>query len=111
MAITFADEATDRCSPPLGDWIQGMWAWLVRHSRREPRSLRLCESLPLGDRRFVAVVEYQQTRFLLGGTSNSLVMLARLECGLDSGPRPDTLGAAKASAATGSTEEAKEQRG
>jgi hypothetical protein len=48
-------------------------------SRRSPRRLRLCESLPLGERRFVAVVEFEQSRFLVGGTSASLVLLARLE--------------------------------
>lgn len=47
--------------------------------RRRPRSLRLCESLSLGERRFVAVVAYEKSRFLLGGTSRSVVLLARLE--------------------------------
>jgi flagellar biogenesis protein FliO len=46
---------------------------------RQPRRLRLCESLPLGDRRFVAVVEFEQSRFLVGGTAGSLVLLAKLE--------------------------------
>jgi len=50
-------------------------------SRRKPRRLRLCESLPLGERRFVAVVEFERSRFLLGGTSASLVLLARLGSG------------------------------
>jgi len=39
----------------------------------------LCESVPFGERRFVAVVEFEQSRFLIGGTSASLVLLARLE--------------------------------
>jgi flagellar biogenesis protein FliO len=52
---------------------------ILRLSRRAPRRLRLCESLTLGDRRFVAVVEFEQSRFLLGGTAGSLVLLARLE--------------------------------
>jgi flagellar biogenesis protein FliO len=43
-----------------------------------PRRLRLCESLPLGERRFVAVVEFDDERFLVGGTSSSLVLLSRL---------------------------------
>jgi flagellar biogenesis protein FliO len=46
---------------------------------RPARRLRLCESLGLGDRRFVAVVEFDQARFLVGGTSSSLVLLAKLE--------------------------------
>jgi hypothetical protein len=52
---------------------------ILRLGRRAPRRLRLCESLPLGERRFVAVVEFEHSRFLLGGTAASLVLLARLE--------------------------------
>jgi flagellar biogenesis protein FliO len=55
------------------------WRRLVRLGRHAPRRLSLCESLPLGERRFVAVVEFEQARFLVGGTSTSLVLLARLE--------------------------------
>jgi len=33
----------------------------------------------MGDRRFVAVVEYDEARFLVGGTSASLVLLTRLD--------------------------------
>lgn len=62
-------------------WIQAFWRRAVQLSRRQPRRLRLCDSLPLGDRRFVAVVEFENARFLLGGTSGSLVLLARLKDG------------------------------
>jgi hypothetical protein len=63
------------------EWREGIRAWWQRIrqlSRRTPRQLRLCESLPLGERRFVAVVQFEQSRFLLGGTSASLVLLAQL---------------------------------
>lgn len=50
----------------------------ARIARRAPRRLHLCENLPLGERRFVAVVEFEQQRFLVGGTPSSLVLLARL---------------------------------
>jgi len=58
--------------------VRGLWQNLLRAGRRAPRRLRLCESLALGERRFVAVIEYGQTRFLLGGTGSSLTVLARL---------------------------------
>lgn len=64
------------------DWFErarALWRRVLQLSRRAPQRLRLCESLPLGDRRFVAVVEFENCRFLLGGTSASLVLLARLE--------------------------------
>jgi flagellar biogenesis protein FliO len=56
-----------------------LWERVLRLSRRTPKSLRLCESLPLGERRFVAVVEFERARFLVGGTPSSVVLLSRLE--------------------------------
>jgi flagellar biogenesis protein FliO len=55
-----------------------LWRGALRFGRRRPKRLRLCESLPLGDRRFVAVVEFDAARFLVGGTPSSLVLLSRL---------------------------------
>jgi len=67
-----------------GPWRGRLAFWyerLLRLGRRSPRRLRLCETLPLGDRRFVAVVEFEGARFLLGGTATTLVLLSRLEHG------------------------------
>ncbi len=66
------------------EWFMAWWERVVRLSRRTPKELRLCASLPLGERRFVAVVEFERARFLLGGTPSSLVLLSRLE---DAGER------------------------
>ena len=62
----------------LPGWLRALWERILRVSRGAPKRLRLCESLPLGERRFVAVVEFDQARFLVGGTPSSLVLLARL---------------------------------
>jgi len=45
---------------------------------RPRRQLRLCESLALGERRFLSVVEFGEQRFLVGGTGTSLALLAVL---------------------------------
>lgn len=58
--------------------VLGFWERVLRLGRRAPRRLRLCESLPLGERRFVAVVEFEAERFLVGGTPSSMVLLSRL---------------------------------
>lgn len=58
-------------------WI-ALWKRVLRISRRPQKRLRLCETLPLGERRFVAVVEFEKARFLVGGTATSLVLLSRL---------------------------------
>jgi hypothetical protein len=60
-------------------WVAGLWERVLLLSRRAPKRLRLCESLALGERRFVAVVEFDAARFLVGGTASSLVLLSRLE--------------------------------
>ena len=46
--------------------------------RKHSRRLRLCETVSLGNRGFVAVIGYQEQRFLVGGTSTSIVLLAQL---------------------------------
>jgi flagellar biogenesis protein FliO len=64
-----------------GGWARAakQLAALVRRLRRPRlRQLRLRESLALGERRFVAVVEFEQQRFLIGGTSSSVALLSQL---------------------------------
>ncbi len=66
---------------PMANWwrrLRAGWERIALMGRVAPRRLRLCESLPLGERRFVAVVEFESSRFLLGGTSTSLVLLAQI---------------------------------
>jgi flagellar biogenesis protein FliO len=45
----------------------------------KPKSLRLCETLPLGDRRALMIVQIERRRFLLAATSQSITLLQRLE--------------------------------
>jgi flagellar biogenesis protein FliO len=59
-------------------FLRGFCSKILARSRRTPRRLRLAETISLGEHRFVAVVAFEGSRFLLGGTSNSLVLLARL---------------------------------
>jgi flagellar biogenesis protein FliO len=53
-------------------------AFLQMSVRRTCKNLRVCETVPLGEKRFVAIVEAVGERFLIGGTANSLAVLARL---------------------------------
>lgn len=55
-----------------------LWRRIFSRVRGAPKQLHLRESLSLGDRRFVAVIEFEGKRFLVGGTSASLSLLARL---------------------------------
>jgi flagellar biogenesis protein FliO len=49
---------------------------------RKARRLRVCETLSLGERRFLAVIEFDHQEFLVGGSGNSLELLARLHEGM-----------------------------
>lgn len=66
--------------------VGGILLWLRRGVRMigrwwatpKLRELRLCETLALGDHRFVALVRCGRQRFLIGGAGNSLALLAEL---------------------------------
>jgi len=49
----------------------------IWHRRR--KRLRLCETLSLGNRGYLAVVRYQEQQFLVGGTNSSISLIAQLE--------------------------------
>jgi hypothetical protein len=49
------------------------------HLRRKLQKLRVCDVASLGDKRFVAVVEYGSRRFLVGGGAGSVSLLSRLD--------------------------------
>lgn len=45
---------------------------------RKGRTLRVRETLSLGNRGYLAVVSYRRQEFLVGGTANSIALLAQL---------------------------------
>src|ERR1700753_4442169 len=55
----------------------------------KPKLLRLCETLPLGDRRALMIVQIERRRFLLAATSQSITLLQRLD-DLGGTPVPST---------------------
>ena len=75
---------------PEGATLLATWGLQVRHfgqwaqralRSRHPRRLRVRETLSLGEKRFVAVIEYEGQELLVGGSGNSFALLARLETG------------------------------
>ena len=56
----------------------GLRRWRAWLHQRSPRKLRLCETLALGEKRFVSVVQFENTRYLLGGTGASITLLSQL---------------------------------
>lgn len=74
------------------------WAALFSHIRalaagNRERRLRLCETLSLGEKRFIAVVEYGRQKFLLAGTQQNISLLQRLDensAATDEPPLPES---------------------
>jgi len=46
--------------------------------KRKRSALKLCESLSLGERRFLAIVQCEEHRFLVGVTNQSITLLQQL---------------------------------
>ena len=63
-------------------WRAGFWSWRsffrLGPWNRPARKLRLRETVSLGNRGLLAVVQYQDQQFLLGCTNTSIAMLAQL---------------------------------
>ena len=68
---------------PITDLVAGvtrLWDWLQskRQSQLSAKRLRVRETVSLGDKRFVALIEADGRHFLIGGASNQVSMLANL---------------------------------
>ena len=55
--------------------------WVLKRIKVQPahKTLRLCENLSLGEKRFVAVIQVESERFLIGGAAGSVSLLTRLQ--------------------------------
>jgi flagellar biogenesis protein FliO len=69
---------TVRASIPAGDRFLDTLRRYITQLRRPDRQLRLCESLSLGDKRIVAIVQFGRQRYLVGATSASISLLSQL---------------------------------
>lgn len=54
------------------------WRFWQKATRRRQKRLRLVESLPLGERRFVAVINVDGRDFLVGAAPQSVALLTEL---------------------------------
>jgi hypothetical protein len=62
------------------------WSWVhSKYALTATRRMRVVETLPLGEKRFVAVVRVEQREFLVGGGSSGVSLLAQLD------PVPDPI--------------------
>jgi flagellar biogenesis protein FliO len=72
-----AGQHTKTASARLAAILSRIFAMATGH--RPERRLRLCETLSLGEKRFIAVVEYGKQKFLLAGTPQNISLLQSLD--------------------------------
>jgi hypothetical protein len=68
-------------SPKIGNWLGSLFSGKLRLVPE--RKLRVVERLSLGERKFVAILQVEGRKFLIGGSSSSLSMLAALDGAAD----------------------------
>jgi flagellar biogenesis protein FliO len=82
MISNSVQESSSSVASMTGSVVASLWARItasfskIRVSRR--RALRLCETLSLGEKRLVAVVEFDNQRFLLAATQQNITLLQSL---------------------------------
>jgi flagellar biogenesis protein FliO len=54
--------------------------WMLQRVtvKQARKNLKVCENVSLGEKRFVAVIQVDEERFLIGGSSSSVSLLTRL---------------------------------
>ncbi len=88
-----ATQETSRSPLRVGNWNQTLlgrtWRvktwnalkWILQRAKAQQarKNLRVCETVSLGEKRFVAVVQVDEERFLIGGSSSAVSLLTRLQ--------------------------------
>lgn len=60
-------------------WSALKWIGQRAQAQQARKNLRVCENVSLGEKRFVAIVQVDDERFLIGGSSGSVSLLTRLQ--------------------------------
>lgn len=70
-----------RSSMQVGGMLSRSWAWLIeRHAKCASKRMRLEETVSLGEKRIVALIQVDGQRFLIGGGSSGVSLLTALDC-------------------------------
>ncbi len=65
----------------LGRHVRFAWKWLEqrRSAHFAAKRLHVTETLSLGEKRFVSIIEVDGTQYLIGGSAENVQLLTRLE--------------------------------
>jgi hypothetical protein len=75
-------EAEPKSAPPqplANGLLTRGWAWLKKNNKfAVTKQLRVAETVSLGDKRFVSVIQVDGQKFLIGGGSSGITLLTQL---------------------------------
>jgi hypothetical protein len=87
MPVPALHEHREEAGDAPGPLLARVFRWVVvsfRHvagtlrTQRNAKAMRLCETISLGDKRFLAIVQVDEERILIGGSSSTVALLTRL---------------------------------
>jgi flagellar biogenesis protein FliO len=79
MRTQVAGQAQCSCiSAFVAGRLKLIWRSLAVGARSKRKTLSVCASVALGDRRFASVVQFERQRFLIGSSPSSVALLAHL---------------------------------
>ena len=78
LARTFTRTSALAAARLKAFWRSLIWTSLVRRAGRKRKTLSVCETAALGDRRFISVIQFERQRFLIGSSPSSITLLSKL---------------------------------
>lgn len=78
-SVPTAASAEPKQGPELRTGLLSRLFSILRGHGSTPRQLRLLETVPLGEKRFVALVSAEGHKFLIGGGSSGVSLLTRID--------------------------------
>ncbi|MGA7243247.1 MAG: flagellar biosynthetic protein FliO [Terracidiphilus sp.] len=70
---------------PRPGLLKRTYAWIQeRYTLRTTRQLRVSETVSLGEKRFVAILQIEDRKFLIGGSASNVTLLTQLDAAKES---------------------------
>lgn len=78
--VSFGDKPAKSSSKQAHDLLAKLFSWLrTRYAQRPVKKLRVSETVSLGEKRFVAILQVDDRKYLIGGGASNVALLASLD--------------------------------
>jgi hypothetical protein len=84
-----AKENSVPAKPPRPGALMRLFSWLQKRAvLRATKQLRVSETISLGEKRFVAILQVENRKFLIGGGASNVALLTQLDAQSESANTP-----------------------